>query len=94
MTPRRARPSPRERAESFPSLRTSRRDGCQRWWPRRWPVSALHRELFAEANPIPVKWLLAQMGLIGTGVRLPLTPLAPPYQAGVRSAARLAGVLS
>jgi 4-hydroxy-tetrahydrodipicolinate synthase len=57
-------------------------------------LSALHRELFAEANPIPVKWLLAEMGLIGTGVRLPLTPLAPRYQAGVRSAARLAGVLS
>jgi 4-hydroxy-tetrahydrodipicolinate synthase len=34
------------------------------------------------------------MGLIGTGVRLPLTPLAQQYQAGVRSAARLAGVLS
>ena len=57
-------------------------------------LADLHRDLFLEANPIPVKWLLAQMGLIGTGVRLPLTPLAPPYQAGVRSAARLAGVLS
>jgi 4-hydroxy-tetrahydrodipicolinate synthase len=57
-------------------------------------LGGLHRELFVEANPIPVKWLLAQMGLIGTGVRLPLTPLAQQYQAGVRSAARLAGVLS
>jgi 4-hydroxy-tetrahydrodipicolinate synthase len=58
------------------------------------PLSALHRELFVEANPIPVKWLLAQMGLIGGGIRLPLTPLAQEYQAGVRGAARVAGVLS
>jgi 4-hydroxy-tetrahydrodipicolinate synthase len=58
------------------------------------PLSALHRELFVEANPIPVKWLLAQMGLIGTGVRLPLTPLAAEHHLVVRSAARAAGVLS
>jgi 4-hydroxy-tetrahydrodipicolinate synthase len=57
------------------------------------PLSALHRELFVEANPIPVKWLLTQMGLIGAGVRLPLTPLAQQYRAGVASAARAAGVL-
>jgi 4-hydroxy-tetrahydrodipicolinate synthase len=58
------------------------------------PLSALHRELFVEANPIPVKWLLARMGLIGTGVRLPLTPLAAEHRAAVESAARAAGVLS
>jgi 4-hydroxy-tetrahydrodipicolinate synthase len=58
------------------------------------PLSALHRELFVEANPIPVKWLLAQMGLIGTGVRLPLTPLAAAHHAALASAARAAGVLS
>jgi 4-hydroxy-tetrahydrodipicolinate synthase len=58
------------------------------------PLGALHRELFVEANPIPVKWLLAQMGLIGTGVRLPLTPLAVQHHAVVASAARTAGVLS
>jgi 4-hydroxy-tetrahydrodipicolinate synthase len=58
------------------------------------PLGALHRELFAEANPIPVKWLLAQMGLIGTGLRLPLLPLAAQYHAAVTSAARAAGVLS
>jgi len=55
-------------------------------------LSALHRELFVEANPIPVKWLLAQMGLIGTGIRLPLTSLAPEYHARVRGAALAAGV--
>jgi len=58
------------------------------------PLSGLHRELFVEANPIPVKWLLSEMGLIGTGLRLPLTPLAPEHHASVRAAARAAGVLS
>ena len=56
-------------------------------------LSALHRELFVEANPIPVKWALAQMGLIASGIRLPLTPLAAQYQAGVRAAARAVGAL-
>jgi len=39
----------------------------------------LHRHLFLEANPIPVKWALAQMGLIEAGMRLPMTPFAPEY---------------
>src|ERR1700739_87146 len=57
------------------------------------PLGALHAALFVEANPIPVKWLLAQMGLIGAGIRLPLTPLAAQWQDEVRAAARAAGVL-
>lgn len=57
------------------------------------PLAALHRDLFLEANPIPVKWLLLQMGLIPSGVRLPLTPLAEEYRAAVLQAARTAGVL-
>jgi 4-hydroxy-tetrahydrodipicolinate synthase len=56
------------------------------------PLSGLHRDLFVEANPIPVKWLLADMGLIGPGIRLPLTPLAVEYHARLRTAARTAGV--
>src|SRR5690606_14093930 len=40
------------------------------------PLRALHRDLFVESNPIPVKWALEQMGLIGPGIRLPLTPLS------------------
>ncbi|HYM44481.1 MAG TPA: 4-hydroxy-tetrahydrodipicolinate synthase [Steroidobacteraceae bacterium] len=55
-------------------------------------LAGLHRELFVEANPIPVKWLLGQMGLIGPGVRLPLTPLASAYRAQVRAAGRAAGL--
>jgi 4-hydroxy-tetrahydrodipicolinate synthase len=57
------------------------------------PLSALHRELFVEANPIPVKWVLAETGLIGAGIRLPLTVLSPQYHERVRAAAHAAGVL-
>lgn len=38
---------------------------------------ALHRQLFCEANPIPVKWACQELGLIKSGMRLPLTPLSP-----------------
>jgi 4-hydroxy-tetrahydrodipicolinate synthase len=51
------------------------------------------RELFAEANPIPAKWTLAQMGLMGPALRLPLTQLSEAHHAGLREAARGAGVL-
>jgi len=52
----------------------------------------LHRNLFLEANPIPVKWAVQQMGLIAGGIRLPLTPLAAAYHEQVREALRHAGV--
>ena len=52
----------------------------------------LHRHLFVEANPIPVKWVLEQMGLIGPGIRLPLTPLAEQHHALLRTAMRQAGI--
>jgi len=54
----------------------------------------LHQKLFVEANPIPVKWALAKMGLIGFGLRLPLTPLAPAFHDTVAGALREAGCLS
>ncbi len=57
------------------------------------PLLALHRDLFVEANPIPVKWALHEMGRIGPGLRLPLTPLASAYHDLVRRALRSAGVL-
>jgi 4-hydroxy-tetrahydrodipicolinate synthase len=53
----------------------------------------LHRHLFVEANPIPVKWAVAQLGLIEGGIRLPLTPLAAQHQETVREAMREAGAL-
>ena len=52
----------------------------------------LHRHLFCEANPIPVKWAVQQLGLIEGGIRLPLTPLAETFHGQVRSAMRQAGL--
>jgi 4-hydroxy-tetrahydrodipicolinate synthase len=54
----------------------------------------LHRHLFVEANPIPVKWALAEMGRIANVLRLPLVPLSPPFHGTVRSALRDAGCLT
>src|SRR6266704_2915951 len=53
----------------------------------------LHTKLFVEANPIPVKWAVAQMGLIGMGIRLPLTPLSQAFHEVVREAMRQADVM-
>ncbi|SDU13186.1 4-hydroxy-tetrahydrodipicolinate synthase [Halopseudomonas salegens] len=53
----------------------------------------LHRLLFIESNPIPVKWALQEMGLIGDGIRLPLTPLSERCHAPVRDALRDCGLL-
>jgi len=54
----------------------------------------LHRALFLEANPIPVKWALHEMGLMGNGIRLPLTWLSQSYQERLRQAMRQTGVLA
>jgi 4-hydroxy-tetrahydrodipicolinate synthase len=54
----------------------------------------LHRNLFVEANPIPVKWAVARMGLMKNTLRLPLTPLTPTAYAKVEAAMRQAGVLN
>ncbi|MDO8926989.1 MAG: 4-hydroxy-tetrahydrodipicolinate synthase [Sideroxyarcus sp.] len=53
----------------------------------------LHRNLFVEANPIPVKWAVARMGKIRNNIRLPLTPLSPAAQPVVEAAMRQAGVI-
>jgi len=55
-------------------------------------LQVLHRALFVEPNPIPVKWGVERLGLIGAGIRLPLTPLAGEYHGTVREAMRAAGV--
>lgn len=54
----------------------------------------LHGRLFVEANPIPVKWACAEMGLMPGGLRLPLTPLSPGHHETVREALRHAGLLA
>ncbi|MHB8742418.1 MAG: 4-hydroxy-tetrahydrodipicolinate synthase [Sulfuricaulis sp.] len=57
-------------------------------------LMGLHKELFIEANPIPVKWALTDMGLIKGGIRLPLTPLSSRHHEIVRQAMRAAGVVT
>ena len=55
---------------------------------------ALHRRLFVEANPIPTKWALAEMGMIHNELRLPLLQLSPQVHDMVRAALRDAGCLA
>ncbi len=66
-----------ERALRADRLGVQELDGC---------LSALHQALFVETSPIPVKWVLMQQGLIGPGIRLPLTPLSEPLHGEVRAA--------
>jgi 4-hydroxy-tetrahydrodipicolinate synthase len=53
----------------------------------------LHNKLFVEPNPVPIKWAMAELGLIGTGMRLPLAPLGNEFHEAVRTAMRESGVL-
>jgi 4-hydroxy-tetrahydrodipicolinate synthase len=54
---------------------------------------ALHQKLFIEPNPIPVKWVLQQMGLIKTGIRLPMVNLSEQYHETLRAAMRQADII-
>ncbi len=54
----------------------------------------LHKMMFIEANPIPAKWALYEMGLIGEGIRLPMTPLSEQFRAPLRDALGAAGALN
>ena len=56
-------------------------------------VAKLNNILFCESNPIPVKWALHEMELIGTGIRLPLTPLAEQYRTPLREELKAAGII-
>ncbi len=56
-------------------------------------VALLNKVLFVEANPIPVKWALAEMGLTQLGYRLPLTPLHEQHHPVVRNALKEAGLI-
>jgi len=56
-------------------------------------VSGMHRDLFLESNPIPVKWALAEMGRIPNGIRLPLTWLSEEYQGELRNSMRQSGLI-
>lgn len=52
----------------------------------------VHKHLFIEANPIPVKWAMARMGLCGGALRLPMTPLAAAHHSTVETALRVSGL--
>lgn len=56
-------------------------------------LMGLHKQLFIQANPIPVKWAVAAMGLMDKGIRLPLTWLSPECHDAVRQAMKQAGVI-
>jgi len=56
-------------------------------------LMSLHTRLFVETNPIPVKWALAEMGLIHNELRLPLTPLSSRFHDALRAALRETGCL-
>lgn len=56
-------------------------------------LAGLHKNLFVEANPIPVKWALNKMGLIDKGIRLPMTWLSEEYEGTVLEAMKQAGVI-
>ncbi len=55
-------------------------------------LMGLHHSLFLEANPIPVKWALVEMGLIEQGMRLPMTILSAQHHAAIRAAIQQAAV--
>jgi 4-hydroxy-tetrahydrodipicolinate synthase len=55
-------------------------------------LELLHRRLFLQPNPIPVKWALQRMGRAGPGIRLPLMPLEPEFQTPLIEAMEVAGL--
>lgn len=55
-------------------------------------ITALHENLFVEANPIPVKWAAHKMGLCGAGIRLPLTPLSKEFRSQLEDAMTRSGI--
>ena len=57
-------------------------------------IAILHQILFCESNPIPVKWALSDMGMFGTGIRLPLTVLDQSYQPQIHQALLDCGILT
>jgi 4-hydroxy-tetrahydrodipicolinate synthase len=56
-------------------------------------LANLNARLFVEANPIPVKWALSEMGLIHNELRLPLTPLSPRFHEAIRTELRATGCI-
>jgi len=57
-------------------------------------LQGLHKNLFLESNPIPVKWALGEMGKIEPGIRLPMTPFSDQFHGELREAMQQAGVIN
>lgn len=84
--------APREMAQMVAAARCGDAAGAEAIDRR---LASLHADLFLEANPIPVKWLLHHRGLIGEGIRLPLTPLSARLQPRLLEAwSRVGGALA
>lgn len=81
---------PRELAQMCEYAMAGRAEEARAINERLMPV---HNAMFVEANPIPVKWALARMGKIQSGIRLPMTPLSETYHASVSQALEGAGLL-
>lgn len=81
--------APRAMADMCEAARAGDRSGAE---AADRPLADLHKMLFVEANPIPVKWALHAMGRIPPGIRLPLTPLDRANHATVRKALAVAGI--
>jgi 4-hydroxy-tetrahydrodipicolinate synthase len=56
-------------------------------------IASLHELLFLEANPVPVKWALKEMGMIGPGIRLPLVELDTIYHEQLQKALFASGAI-
>jgi 4-hydroxy-tetrahydrodipicolinate synthase len=69
-------------------------DDVQKAREIQYKLIAVHKAMFIEANPIPVKWALHQMGKISPGIRLPLTPLSEPLREPLKTALKQAGLVS
>jgi 4-hydroxy-tetrahydrodipicolinate synthase len=81
--------APAQMRELCDLARAGRREAAERIDAR---LQGLHRGLFLESNPIPVKWAVQQMGFIGAGIRMPLTALSDEHHTAVADAMELAGV--
>lgn len=68
-------------------------DDVQRTRAIQYQLLAVHKAMFTEANPIPVKWALHEMGKIASGIRLPLTPLSAALREPLKIALKQAGLL-
>ena len=68
-------------------------DDVQKTREIQYKLISVHKAMFIEANPIPVKWALHQMGKITSGIRLPLTPLSEPLREPLKAALKQAGLL-